>query len=108
MSSGMENAQNFAAVISSMVLGPSFFRHFSKFSHFSIFSRFHVPFFIFFNVFHFLKLRGGMFSQNMGLEGVFPYLGMGVGGYFAPFWGWGGGGGVFGVGGGFPPWALLA
>ena len=53
------------------------------FSHFSTF-----PFFSFFNVFHFLKLRGGMFSQHMGLEGVFPYLGMGVGGYVAPFWGW--------------------
>ena len=47
---------------------------------------------------------GGMFSQNMGLGSVFPYLGMGVGGYVAPFWGWGGGvGGWGGVGGDPPP-----
>ena len=100
----MENAQNFAAVISSMVLGPSFFGTIFQvsqiftvfmFSHFSMF-----PFFHFFNVFIFLKLRGGMFSQNMGLEGVFPYLGMGVGGVCCPILGLGGGGGVFGVGGG--------
>ena len=81
MSSGTQNAQNFAAIISSMVLGPSFFVHFSKFSQFPCFFMFfpffHVPIFHFFNVFHFLKLRGGMFSQHMGLEGVFPYLGMG-------------------------------
>ena len=31
MSSGMENAQNFAAIISSMVLEPSFFDRFSEF-----------------------------------------------------------------------------
>ena len=39
MSSGMENAQNFAAVISSMVLGPSFFDYFSMFSQFLVFSQ---------------------------------------------------------------------
>ena len=31
MSSGMQNAQNFAAIISSMVLEPSFFDHFLDF-----------------------------------------------------------------------------
>ena len=31
MSSGMQNAQNFAAIISSMVLEPSFFDHFFDF-----------------------------------------------------------------------------
>ena len=67
------------------------FSHFSM-SHFSIFS----------DVFHFWGLRGGMFSQHMGLEGVFPYLGMGVGGYVAPFWGWGVGVGFLGLGGGIP------
>ena len=40
-----------------------------------------------------------MFSLNMGLEGVFPYLGMGVGGSVAPFWGWGVGVGFLGLGG---------
>ena len=107
MSSGMQNAQNFAAIISSMVLEPSFFGNFSKFPQFSrffMFSHFSMSHFsMFSDVFHFLGLRDGMFSQNMGLEGVFPYLGMGVGGYFPPFWGWGGGGGVWGVGGVFPP-----
>ena len=37
MSSGMENAQNFAAIISSMVLEPSFFDIFCMFSQFGIF-----------------------------------------------------------------------
>ena len=37
MSSGTQNAQNFAAIISSMVLGPSFFDHFSTFSNIPIF-----------------------------------------------------------------------
>ena len=74
-SSGMENAQNFAAIISSMVLGPSFF-----WSFFHIFPIFHFslcPFFQFFHVFQFLGLGRGMFCPNMGLEGVFQYLGMG-------------------------------
>ena len=92
MSSGTQNAQNFAAIVSSMVLGPSFFGLF-----------FHVfPFFEFFHVFQFLGLGRGVFSQNMGLGGVFPYLGMGVGGYFALFWGWGVGLGVWGGWGGSP------
>ena len=70
MSSGTQNAQNFAAVISSMVLGPSFFVYFLMFSIFCVFSMFSI------------------------------------------FWDWGGGVfpnfGVGGVGGGLPPWALLA
>jgi hypothetical protein len=71
MSSGMENAQNFAAVISSMVLGPSFFDYFLSFSNVFIF-------FLHFSMFSiFWGWGGGMFSLNMGLEGVFPYLGMG-------------------------------
>ena len=65
----MENAQNFAAVISSMVLGPSFFCHFSKFSHF----------FDFFHVFPNFGVGRGMFSQTLGLGGVFSHiLGLGV------------------------------
>ena len=39
MSSGMENAQNFAAIISSMVLEPSFFDLFFMFSQFWVFLR---------------------------------------------------------------------
>ena len=39
----MENAQNFAAIISSMVLGPSFF---DIFPSFPIFPFFHVPIFM--------------------------------------------------------------
>ncbi len=103
MSSGMQNAQNFAAVISSMVLGPSFFRTFLQifpcfpFFHFAMFPFFHFSMFS-----NFWGWGGGMFSQNMGLGGVFPYLGMGVGGYFALFWGWGVGLGVWGVWGGVP------
>ena len=37
MSSGMQNAQNFAAIISSMVLEPSFFDPFFMFSQFGAF-----------------------------------------------------------------------
>ena len=37
MSSGMQNAQNFAAIISSMVLEPSFFDLFSCFPSFGFF-----------------------------------------------------------------------
>ena len=37
MSSGMQNAQNFAAVVSSMVLEPSFFDTFFMFSQFWVF-----------------------------------------------------------------------
>ena len=50
-------------------------------------------------IFQFWGLGEGVFCHILGLGGVFPYLGMGVGGYFAPFWGCGGGGRVFGVGG---------
>ena len=96
MSSGMENAQNFAAVVSSMVLGPSFF-----FDYFLSFSNvFHFLFFVIFS--NFRGWGGGMFSQNMVLGGVFLYLGMGVGGYVGPFWGWGVGLGVWGGWGGSP------
>ena len=91
MSSGMENAQNFAAIISSMVLGPSFFDYFLSFSNV-------FDFFVLFMFSYFWGWGGGMFSQNMVLGGVFLYLGMGVGGYVGPFWGWGGGfGGLGGV-----------
>ena len=36
----MQNAQNFAAVVSSMILGPFFFKRFSMLSKFLYFSRF--------------------------------------------------------------------
>ena len=62
-SSGMQNAQNFAAIVSSMVLGPSVF--FLTFSH--------VSHFLFFQCFSIFWGGGG---------GVFPNLGLGVGGCF--------------------------
>ena len=37
MSSGMQNAQNFAAIVSSIVLEPSFFDNFFMFSQFWVF-----------------------------------------------------------------------
>ena len=45
MSSGSQNAQNFAAIISSMVLGPSFFDHFPRFPTFPFFLRGEPPLF---------------------------------------------------------------
>ena len=67
MSSGMENAQNFAAVVSSMVLGPSFFCHFSKFSHFLDF----------FNVFPNSGVGEGDVFLCFGVGGCFPmFLGV--------------------------------
>ena len=82
MSSDMENAQNFAAIISSMVLGPSFFRTFSKFSQFSIFSCAHFSIFPCFPIF---GVGEGVFSHILGFGGVFPCFLR----YFPIFWGWG-------------------
>ena len=67
-----------------------FFNHFPSF-HFFIF-----------NVFQILGVGGGGVLPNFGVGGVFLYLGMGVGGYVAPFWGWGVGVGFLGLGGGIP------
>ena len=84
MSSGTQNAQNFAAVISSMVLGPSFFS--------DIFPCF--PFYFYFfhlivYVFPIVGVGGRGVLPHFGVGGCFPIFRDGVGGYFAPFWGWG-------------------
>ena len=96
----MENAQNFAAIISSMVLGPSFFDIFSRFSHFSIFScsNFH-----FFNVFLFLGLGRGDVFPKYGVGRCFPIFRDGVGGVCWPIFGAGGWGWGFGGWGGVSP-----
>ena len=62
-----------------------------------------MPIFQFFHVFQFLGLGRGDVLPKYGVGRCFPIFGDGVGGSVGPFWGWGGGGGVFGVGGGFPP-----
>ena len=88
MSSGMQNAQNFAAIISSMVLEPSFFDHFFDFG----FSR-------------------DVFPKKGHLARLAPPPGAAA----PPCWGPQapkikkiGVLGFGGVGGGLPPWALLA
>ena len=89
----MENAQNFAAVISSMVLGPSFFDYFLSFSFFLTFS----------HVFHFLGLGRGDVFPKYGVGRCFPIFRDGGRGVFSPIWGLGGWGSGLGVGGVFPP-----
>ena len=92
----MQNAQNFAAVISSMVLGPSFFEYFFEFFHF-------FYFLIFFHVFHFLGLGRGDVFPKYGVGRCFPIFRDGVGGVCWPIFGAGGWGWGFGGWGGVSP-----
>ena len=79
MSSGMQNAQNFAPVVSSMVLEPSFFD----------------PFVHVFPVLGFLRVwlrPGPRPGAAVGLPGGFLGLSGAPGGPKKGFWGFGGGG----------------
>ena len=96
----MENAQNFAAVISSMVLGPSFFDHFSMFSQFSIFPCAHFSIFPCFPIFG--VGEGGCFAQIWGWKVFSNIWGWGRGGLLAHFGAGGVGVGFLGLGG-VPP-----
>ena len=79
MSSGMQNAQNFATVVSSMVLEPSFFDPFFMFSQFLGFLR--------------VWLRPGpRTGAAVGLPGGFLGLSGPPGGPKKGFWVFGGGG----------------
>ena len=93
----MENAQNFAAIISSMVLGPSFFRTFFQVFPFFMFSMFQITIF---QCFPFFGVGEGDVLPKYGVGRCFPIFGDGVGGVCWPilglggwgwgFWGWGG------------------
>ena len=101
----MENAQNFAAIVSSMVLGPYFFDHFSMCSQIPFFFIFfHVPIFQFVQCFPIFGVGEGDVFPKYGVGGCFPIFRDGGRGVFCPILGLGGGfGGLGGLGGGPPP-----